>query len=265
VKSTTHSRSGAAREVASPGRRPLLGRSHGGPRFFTRGAPAQPTCDQPSTVHRARDALAVQLVQTFSSYRSRLSYRRAGSPFRASVVHRLWRRACPDRSIRAMPRLRSAAVADRVTGPGLDEAPGPGGQPPEKEILPSIRTARTVRAWKVWDQLNARACARPVHRRAADAQAGAARVRRGGWKKPRTTVATVPAEAGRPGEPRLRAAPRRPACGWWTSPSRHPGRTAYTAFVIDAFARLIPGGAPRRATIPACADRLDASPTAPQA
>jgi len=98
-------------------------------------------------------------------------------------------------------------------------------------------------AWKVWDQLNREgiAAARCTVERLMR-QLGLRGVRRGGWKKPRTTVPD-PAQ-DRPADLVNRDfAPPAPDRLWvvdFTFVGTRAG-TAYSAFVIDAFARLIAG------------------------
>jgi len=98
-------------------------------------------------------------------------------------------------------------------------------------------------AWKVWDQLNREgiAAARCTVERLMR-QLGLRGVRRGGWKKPRTTVPD-PAQ-DRPADLVNRDfAPPAPDRLWvvdFTFVGTRAG-TAYSAFVIDADARLIAG------------------------
>jgi len=114
----------------------------------------------------------------------------------------------------------------------------------EKEILRVYKDSRErYGAWKVWDQLNregiaaARCTVERLMRRL-----GLRGVRRGGWKKPRTTVADPSQQ--RPADLVNRDfAPPAPDRLWvvdFTFAGTRAG-TAYTAFVIDAFARLIAG------------------------
>ena len=88
-----------------------------------------------------------------------------------------------------------------------------------------------------------------MHRGAADGKLGLRGVRRGGWKKPRTTVPDPSQD--RPADLVNRDfAPPAPDRLWvvdFTFVATRAG-TAYTAFVIDAFARLIAGCAPPPAT-----------------
>lgn len=114
----------------------------------------------------------------------------------------------------------------------------------EKQILRVYKASgERYGAWKVWDQLNREgvAVARCTVERLMRAL-GLRGVRRGGWKKPRTTVA----DPSRPRPADLVSrdfAPPAPDRLWvvdFTFVSTWAG-TAYTAFVIDAFARLIPG------------------------
>ena len=115
----------------------------------------------------------------------------------------------------------------------------------EKQVLRVWKdSGERYGAWKVWDQLNREgiAAARCTVERLMR-QLGLRGVRRGGWKKPRTTVPDPSQD-----RPANRAAPAASrcmcwtGCRWWTSPSCPPrAGTAYTALVIDAFARLITG------------------------
>ncbi len=98
-------------------------------------------------------------------------------------------------------------------------------------------------AWKVWDQLNREgiAAARCTVERLMRTL-GLRGVRRGGWKKPRTTVADP--SQHRPADLVNRGfappAPDRLQLVDFTFVATWAG-TAYTALVIDAFARLITG------------------------
>jgi putative transposase len=114
----------------------------------------------------------------------------------------------------------------------------------EKEILRVYKDSRErYGAWKVWDQLNREgiAAARCTVERLMRTL-GLRGVRRGGWKKPRTTVPD--ASQQRPADLVNRDfAPDAPDRLWvvdFTFAGTRAG-TAYTAFVIDAFARLIAG------------------------
>jgi len=114
----------------------------------------------------------------------------------------------------------------------------------EKQILRVYKdSGERYGAWKVWDQLNREgiAAARCTVERLMRAL-GLRGVRRGGWKKPRTTVPD-PSQA-RPADLVNRDfAPPAPDRLWvvdFTFVATWTG-TAYTAFVIDAFARLITG------------------------
>ena len=114
----------------------------------------------------------------------------------------------------------------------------------EKEILRVYKDSRErYGAWKVWDQLNREgiAAARCTVERLMR-KLGLRGVRRGGWKKPRTTVADPSQD--RPADLVNRDfAPPAPDRLWvvdFTFVATRAG-TAYTAFVIDAFARLIAG------------------------
>lgn len=114
----------------------------------------------------------------------------------------------------------------------------------EKEILRVYKDSRErYGAWKVWDQLNREgiAAARCTVERLMR-KLGLRGVRRGGWKKPRTTVADP--SQHRPADLVNRDfAPPAPDRLWvvdFTFVATRAG-TAYTALVIDAFARLIPG------------------------
>ena len=81
-----------------------------------------------------------------------------------------------------------------------------------------------------------------MRRRAADAYDGPARVRRGGWNKPRTTVAD-PSQHKPADLVNRDFAPDAPDRLWavgFTFVATGAG-TASTALVIGAFARLIPG------------------------
>ena len=114
----------------------------------------------------------------------------------------------------------------------------------EKEILRVYKDSRErYGAWKVWDQLNREgiAAARCTVERLMR-KLGLRGVRRGGWKKPRTTVADPSQQ--RPADLVNRdfapPAPDRLQVVDFTFVGTRAG-TAYTAFVIDAFARLIAG------------------------
>ena len=114
----------------------------------------------------------------------------------------------------------------------------------EKQILRVYKDSRErYGAWKVWDQLNREgiAAARCTVERLMR-QLGLRGVRRGGWKKPRTTVRDPSQD--RPADLVNRGfAPDAPDRLWvvdFTFVSTWAG-TAYTAFVIDAFSRLITG------------------------
>ena len=114
----------------------------------------------------------------------------------------------------------------------------------EKQILRVYKDSRErYGAWKVWDQLNREgiAAARCTVERLMR-QLGLRGVRRGGWKKPRTTVPDPSQD--RPEDLVNRGfAPDAPDRLWvvdFTFVSTWAG-TAYTAFVIDAFSRLITG------------------------
>ncbi len=114
----------------------------------------------------------------------------------------------------------------------------------EKQILRVYKdSGERYGAWKVWDQLNREgiAAARCTVERLMR-QLGLRGVRRGGWKKPRTTVPDPSQD--RPADLVNRGfAPDAPDRLWvvdFTFVSTRAG-TAYTAFVIDAFARLITG------------------------
>ena len=114
----------------------------------------------------------------------------------------------------------------------------------EKQILRVYKdSGERYGAWKVWDQLNREgiAVARCTVERLMR-KLGLRGVRRGGWKKPRTTVAD-PSQR-RPADLVNRDfAPPAPDRLWvvdFTFVATRAG-TAYTAFVVDAFARLIPG------------------------
>ena len=114
----------------------------------------------------------------------------------------------------------------------------------EKEILRVYKDSRErYGAWKVWDQLNregiaaARCTVERLMRRL-----GLRGVRRGGWKKPRTTVAdpSQPRPADLVNRDFAPPAPDRLQLVDFTFAGTRAG-AAYTAFVIDAFARLIAG------------------------
>ena len=114
----------------------------------------------------------------------------------------------------------------------------------EKQILRVYKdSGERYGAWKVWDQLNREgiAAARCTVERLMR-QLGLRGVRRGGWKKPRTTVPDPSQD--RPGDLVNRDfaadAPDRLWVVDFTFVSTWAG-TADTALVIDAFARLIPG------------------------
>jgi len=114
----------------------------------------------------------------------------------------------------------------------------------EKQVLRVYKdSGERYGAWKVWDQLNREgiAAARCTVERLMRAL-GLRGVRRGGWKKPRTTVPD-PSRA-RPADLVNRDfAPPAPDRLWvvdFTFVATWAG-TACTAFVIDAFARLIAG------------------------
>jgi putative transposase len=114
----------------------------------------------------------------------------------------------------------------------------------EKQILRVYKdSGERYGAWKVRDQLNREgiAAARCTVERLMR-KLGLRGVRRGGWKKPRTTVPDPSQD--RPADLVNRDfAPPAPDRLWvvdFTFVSTRAG-TAYTALVIDAFARLIPG------------------------
>jgi putative transposase len=114
----------------------------------------------------------------------------------------------------------------------------------EKQILRVYKdSGERYGAWKVRDQLNREgiAAARCTVERLMRAL-GLRGVRRGGWKKPRTTVADPSRQ--RPADLVNRGfAPDAPDRLWvvdFTFVATRAG-TAYTALVIDAFARLIAG------------------------
>ena len=114
----------------------------------------------------------------------------------------------------------------------------------EKQILRVYKdSGERYGAWKVWDQLNRDgiAAARCTVERLMR-KLGLRGVRRGGWKKPRTTVADPSQQ--RPADLVNRDfAPPAPDRLWvvdFTFVATRAG-TAYTALVIDAFARLIAG------------------------
>jgi putative transposase len=98
-------------------------------------------------------------------------------------------------------------------------------------------------AWKVRDQLSREgiAAARCTVERLMR-KLGLRGVRRGGWKKPRTTVPDPSRQrpAGLVNREFAPPAPDRLQVAGFTFVSTWAG-TAYTAFVIDAFARLITG------------------------
>ena len=114
----------------------------------------------------------------------------------------------------------------------------------EKQILRVWKdSGERYGAWKVWDQLNREgiAVARCTVERLMRTL-GLRGVRRGGWKKPRTTVPDPSQD--RPADLVSRGfAPDAPDRLWvvdFTFVATRAG-TAYTALVIDAFARLITG------------------------
>ena len=114
----------------------------------------------------------------------------------------------------------------------------------EKQILRVYKdSGERYGAWKVWDQLNREgiAAARCTVERLMR-KLGLRGVRRGGWKVPRTTVPDPSQD--RPADLVNRDfAPPAPDRLWvvdFTFVATRAG-TAYTAFVIDAFARLIAG------------------------
>ena len=114
----------------------------------------------------------------------------------------------------------------------------------EKEILRVYKDSRErYGAWKVWDQLNREgiAAARCTVERLMR-KLGLRGVRRGGWKKPRTTVAdpSQPRPADLVNRDFAPPAPDRLQLVDFTFAGTR-ACTAYTAFVIDAFARLIAG------------------------
>ena len=114
----------------------------------------------------------------------------------------------------------------------------------EKQILRVYKdSGERYGAWKVWDQLNREgiAAARCTVERLMR-KLGLRGVRRGGWKKPRTTVAD-PSQRRPANLVNREFAPPAPDRLWvvdFTFVATRAG-TAYTALVIDAFARLIPG------------------------
>ena len=114
----------------------------------------------------------------------------------------------------------------------------------EKQVLRVYKdSGERYGAWKVWDQLNREgiAAARCTVERLMR-QLGLRGVRRGGWKKPRTTVPDPSQD--RPADLVNRGfAPDAPDRLWVVDFTFVPTRagTAYTALVIDAFARLITG------------------------
>ena len=114
----------------------------------------------------------------------------------------------------------------------------------EKQILRVYKdSGERYGAWKVWDQLNREgiAAARCTVERLMR-KLGLRGVRRGGWKKPRTTVPD-PSQDPRADLVNRDFAPPAPDRLWvvdFTFVATRAG-TAYTAFVIDAFARLIAG------------------------
>ena len=114
----------------------------------------------------------------------------------------------------------------------------------EKQVLRVWKdSGERYGAWKVWDQLNREgiAAARCTVERLMR-QLGLRGVRRGGWKKPRTTVPDPSQD--RPADLVNRGfapdAPDRLQVVDFTFVPTRAG-TAYTALVIDAFARLITG------------------------
>lgn len=114
----------------------------------------------------------------------------------------------------------------------------------EKQILRVYKdSGERYGAWKVWDQLNREgiAAARCTVERLMR-KLGLRGVRRGGWKKPRTTVSDPSQD--RPADLVNRDfAPPAPDRLWvvdFTFVATRAG-TAYSAFVIDAFSRLIAG------------------------
>ena len=114
----------------------------------------------------------------------------------------------------------------------------------EKQILRVYKdSGERYGAWKVWDQLNREgiAAARCTVERLMR-QLGLRGVRRGGWKKPRTTVPD-PSQDRQADLVNRDFAPDAPDRLWvvdFTFVATRAG-TAYTAFVIDAFSRLIAG------------------------
>jgi putative transposase len=114
----------------------------------------------------------------------------------------------------------------------------------EKQILRVYKdSGERYGAWKVWDQLNREgiAAARCTVERLMR-KLGLRGVRRGGWKKPRTTIPDPSQD--RPADLVNRDfAPDAPDRLWvvdFTFVATWAG-TAYTAFVVDAFSRLIAG------------------------
>jgi putative transposase len=114
----------------------------------------------------------------------------------------------------------------------------------EKEILRVYKdSGERSGAWKVWAQLNREgiAAARCTVERLMR-KLGLRGVRRGGWKKPRTTVPD-PSQDRPEDLVRRDFAPPAPDRLWVVDFTyvRTWAGTAYTAFVIDAFSRLIAG------------------------
>ena len=147
-------------------------------------------------------------------------------------------RALPQAGVRISPSGYYAARARPPPARAVREAAL------EKQILRVYKdSGERYGAWKVWDQLNregiaaARCTVERLMRRL-----GLRGVRRGGWKKPRTTVPDPSQD--RPADLVNRGfAPDAPNRLWvvdFTFVSTRAG-TAYTAFVIDAFSRLITG------------------------
>jgi putative transposase len=145
--------------------------------------------------------------------------------------------------------LRQAGVAISPSGYYAARARAPSARAVrdaalEKQILRVYKASgERYGAWKVWDQLNREgiAAARCTVERLMR-QLGLRGVRRGGWKKPRTTVPDPSQD--RPEDLVNRGfapdAPDRLRVVDFTFVSTWAG-TAYTAFVIDAFSRLITG------------------------
>ena len=147
-------------------------------------------------------------------------------------------RALPQAGVRISPSGYYAARARPPPARAVREAAL------EKQILRVYKdSGERYGAWKVWDQLNREgiAAARCTVERLMR-QLGLRGVRRGGWKKPRTTVPDPSQD--RPEDLVNRGfAPDAPDRLWvvdFTFVSTWAG-TAYTAFVIDAFSRLITG------------------------